>query len=426
MNDDQYLDKELAEMKKKYSDLQHNYSQLAEKIESDKRAAAMKKLNEEKMGHVQRRKMMDPEYREPEREQEVAAYAQAFADQQTTEGSDGEKGDERAEVAQRAAGVAGTDGILLSPSSAVAKAPEPSKPFLSSLSSDSLLRAGGQEAAVVHQGAEEADIWSHRPDLAPDHHNSPLNNVSDYERINSGNLSRYPNQIEKFNGLATMETAPQRWQGNPQNFSAYSQINPAKPEGLVPQRVDDQYEGVQQLKKPLLWENATDRDDLRNIFNPNKSADPGAYMQSKADSAPTNGSLNPVKPATMQTASNNSQRNQINPAKPSGLVPPPVDPQYEGVPQLKKPLIIENATDKDDFRNVYNPNKLPNLARKPAAAPKMAQETAVVHDIKKQGEKRWEDGFNIPPPDTAGLKDARKKEVTEVNRALTNKVINQK
>ena len=68
----------------------------------------------------------------------------------------------------------------------------------------------------------------------------------------------------------------QRWPNPPINrdypeyVNAYSQINPKKPEGLVPQRVDDQYEGVQQLKKPLLWENATGRDDFRNVYNPNK------------------------------------------------------------------------------------------------------------------------------------------------------------
>lgn len=188
---------------------------------------------------------------------------------------------------------------------------------------------------VEEQAKEEATEWTYRTD--PDNHdyNSPLNAVSDYEKTNFGNLSRYPNQVEEFNGPTTMRTASYRWQGNPQYVSAYGQIDPAKP---------------------------------------------------------------------------------------TGLVPPPVDQQYEGVPQLKKPLIIENATDKDDFRNVYNPNKLPNLAKKPAAAPKMAQETAVSQDNKKQGEKRWEDGFNILPP---AITD-HKKEITEVNKSLTNRVINQR
>ena len=234
-----------------------------------------------------------------------------------------------------------------------------------------------------------------------------------------------------------MRTASYRFQGNPEYVSAYSQINPISPEGLVPQRIDDQYEGVQQLKKPLNWENATERDDFRNIYNPNKGPQPGAYMQAPEPSAaegeeakskipkyeprkikdkavaeqateeskdwtyrttpdthnyesPLNavsdyeatnmGNLggNPLHvsnfngPTTMRTASYRNQGNpeyvssysQIDPAKPAGLVPPPVDQQYDGVPQLKKPLIIENATDKDDFRNVYNPNKLPNLAKK--------------------------------------------------------------
>ena len=47
----------------------------------------------------------------------------------------------------------------------------------------------------------------------------------------------------------------------------------------------------------------------------------------------------------------------INPAHPTGLVPPPVDRYYDEVTQMKKPLIPENQTDKNDIRNVYNDNK---------------------------------------------------------------------
>lgn len=51
-------------MKKKFSDLQNNYNELSEKIESDKKTAEMQKQNEAVIGHVQRRKQLDPNYRE--------------------------------------------------------------------------------------------------------------------------------------------------------------------------------------------------------------------------------------------------------------------------------------------------------------------------------------------------------------------------
>jgi len=48
------------------------------------------------------------------------------------------------------------------------------------------------------------------------------------------------------------------------------------------------------LKKPLNWENATQYDDFKDTFNPNKGPGPGAYAQ-------------------------------INPIAPEGLVPQRVD-----------------------------------------------------------------------------------------------------
>jgi hypothetical protein len=38
-------------------------------------------------------------------------------------------------------------------------------------------------------------------------------------------------------------------------------------------------------------------------------------------------------------------------------VPAPVDEQYDAPAQMRKPLIHENRTDKDDIINIYNPNK---------------------------------------------------------------------
>ncbi len=38
-------------------------------------------------------------------------------------------------------------------------------------------------------------------------------------------------------------------------------------------------------------------------------------------------------------------------------VPAPVDKQYDAALPMRKPLIPENQTDKDDLRNVYNPDK---------------------------------------------------------------------
>jgi hypothetical protein len=42
------------------------------------------------------------------------------------------------------------------------------------------------------------------------------------------------------------------------------------------------------------------------------------------------------------------------------LEPAPLDKQYDVPHQMKKPLIPENATDDNDLRNIYNPNKYQN------------------------------------------------------------------
>jgi hypothetical protein len=47
-------------------------------------------------------------------------------------------------------------------------------------------------------------------------------------------------------------------------------INPNGPTGLVPQKVDQQYDGIQQLKKPLNFANQKESDDYKDLYNPNK------------------------------------------------------------------------------------------------------------------------------------------------------------
>jgi hypothetical protein len=63
------------------------------------------------------------------------------------------------------------------------------------------------------------------------------------------------------------------------------------------------------MRKPLIQENQNDGNDIRNVYNANKVPNPSnAYAQ-------------------------------INPAHPSGLVPPPPDNYYDIPWQMRKPLI---------------------------------------------------------------------------------------
>lgn len=86
---------------------------------------------------------------------------------------------------------------------------------------------------------------------------------------------------------------------------AYSQINPAHPTGLEPPPVDRYYDEVRQMRKPITPVDQTDANDIRNVYNPNKGPTPSnAYSQ-------------------------------INPAHPTGLVPPPVDRYYDEARQMR-------------------------------------------------------------------------------------------
>ena len=48
------------------------------------------------------------------------------------------------------------------------------------------------------------------------------------------------------------------------------------------------------MKKPLNFPNAKDTDDFKDIYNPNKGPNPGAYSQKKSD--PKVVPVEPVKP----------------------------------------------------------------------------------------------------------------------------------
>jgi uncharacterized ParB-like nuclease family protein len=115
----------------------------------------------------------------------------------------------------------------------------------------------------------------------------------------------------------------------PTPSNLYSQINPAHPTGLVPPPPDAYYDVPAQMRKPLTPENQNDANDIRNVFNANKGPTPSNFYS------------------------------QINPAHPTGLVPPPPDAYYDVPAQMRKPLTPENQNDANDIRNVFNANKGP-------------------------------------------------------------------
>lgn len=101
------------------------------------------------------------------------------------------------------------------------------------------------------------------------------------------------------------------------------------------------------MKKPLIFENRTDANDIRNIYNPDKyNNDLGNYSQSKNSTL-----IRDVKKENKKALA------QVNPSQPTGLEPAPKDWQYDVVHQMKKPLTWENRDEANDVRNIYNPNK---------------------------------------------------------------------
>lgn len=76
----------------------------------------------------------------------------------------------------------------------------------------------------------------------------------------------------------------------------------------MPPPLDQQYDGVRQFRKPVIVENQSDNDDFRNVYNANKG------------------------PTRRENYAQMESAQQITPLKQDGLVPPPLDQQYEGVP----------------------------------------------------------------------------------------------
>jgi Asp-tRNA(Asn)/Glu-tRNA(Gln) amidotransferase A subunit family amidase len=118
----------------------------------------------------------------------------------------------------------------------------------------------------------------------------------------------------------------------------YAQVNPAHPDGLVVPPKDPQYDAVvtpnNPDRKPIIHEDRHNKNDVRNVYNPDK------YNNHIGNYA------------------------QVNPAHPDGLVVPPKDPQYDAVVTPnnpdRKPIIHEDRHNKNDVRNVYNPDKYNN------------------------------------------------------------------
>jgi len=114
------------------------------------------------------------------------------------------------------------------------------------------------------------------------------------DTANGANLSGKPYLVNAYNSPAVVRQSSNRWEGNaeyttntktagsergPNKAEALvqKQINPNAPTGLVPQKVDQQYDGIQQLKKPLNFANQKESDDYKDTYNADKKPDPGAY-----------------------------------------------------------------------------------------------------------------------------------------------------
>jgi len=70
----------------------------------------------------------------------------------------------------------------------------------------------------------------------------------------------------------------------PVDSKALIQIDPYRPTGLEPPPPDHQYDVPHQMKKPLIFENRVDANDLRNIHNPGKYDHTlGEYVQTDED-----------------------------------------------------------------------------------------------------------------------------------------------
>lgn len=125
------------------------------------------------------------------------------------------------------------------------------------------------------------------------------------------------------------------------------------------------------MKKPLIFENRVDANDLRNIHNPGKYDHTlGEYAQ--------------VKTGTSSLV-------QIDPVHPTGLEPPPPDYQYDVPHQMKKPLIFENRYDVNDLRNIHNPDKYDHTLGEYVQTDDEVNKQPTAEDTKKNQEDEQRD-----------------------------------
>ena len=89
------------------------------------------------------------------------------------------------------------------------------------------------------------------------------------------------------------------------NATSNTTITPHSQDGLVPAPKDQQYEGQDQLKQPLIWENRHDwsnsNDDIKHFYNPNKYDNDKGYLKTNVS---TNASANASKNARVQLSKN--------------------------------------------------------------------------------------------------------------------------
>lgn len=97
--------------------------------------------------------------------------------------------------------------------------------------------------------------------------------------------------------------------------------------GVVPAPPDQQYDVAPQMRQPLIWENRNESHDIKHYYNPDKTPTPQNYISEQkqvykqlANATSLDKALNNV--TTLVT---------INPAHPTGLVPPPPDAYYDNV-----------------------------------------------------------------------------------------------
>lgn len=77
------------------------------------------------------------------------------------------------------------------------------------------------------------------------------------------------------------------------------------------------------MKKPLNFPNAKDTDDFKDIYNPNKGPNPGAYSQKKSD--PKVVPVEPVVADKKAEVKKIAEPTKATPATPAKPAPTPLD-----------------------------------------------------------------------------------------------------